>query len=176
MTTIALDDLAPAFYMAALFAPFTMPGLAALSVFLLAVRIRRHGWGEAWYAPDLVPCGLLVLLASATAFGAYGYGVGRGFYLLDPDQKCAAMGLRGDDIVTHLALPVGAECVTDNGVATELVPSWVNPLVYVSLAAAAVAATAWVAAWLRRAEEEGEEEWGPDAEPEGVSGADWQDS
>ncbi|MGW4447243.1 hypothetical protein [Streptomyces sp. NPDC004682] len=158
--TTPLDDLAPAFYMAALFAPLTMPGLAAVTAFLLAVRLRRHGWGRAWYAPDPVPCGQTMLLASATAFGAYGYGVGRGFYLLDPDQMCAAMGVPGDGIVTDLGLPVSARCVTDSGVATELVPFWVNPLVYGSLAVSVVAATAGaVAAWRRR----GQGVRGPDA-------------
>ncbi|MET8814015.1 hypothetical protein ABZW47_18620 [Streptomyces sp. NPDC004549] len=160
MTTLALDDLPPVLYMATLFAPFLMPCLALPLTFTLAVRAYTGSWGRAWYAPDPGPCALTVLLAASTAYGAYGYGVGRGYYLLDPDQMCAAMGVPGDGIVTDLGLPVSARCVTDSGVATELVPFWVNPLVYGSLAVSVVAATAgMVAAWRRR----GQGVRGPDA-------------
>ncbi|MEU6242936.1 hypothetical protein [Streptomyces sp. NPDC047024] len=169
MTTLALDDPASLFYLAALTAPLLMPVVAAPLAFTLAVRAYTGSWGRAWYAPDPAPCVLTVLLASAVAFGAYGYGVGRGFYLLDPDQMCAAMGVDGDGIVTDMALPVSARCVTDDGVATELVPFWVNPLVYVSLAVGAGAATAGVvAAWRRR----GEGVRGADVAPTGMGGAD----
>ncbi|MFD8911136.1 hypothetical protein [Streptomyces sp. NPDC059575] len=172
MTTLALDDPAPLFYLAAITAPLLMPFVAAPLAFALAVRAYTRTWGRAWYAPDPAPCVLTVLLASAVAFGAYGYGVGRGFYLLDPDQMCAAMGVDGDSIVTDMALPVSARCVTDNGVATELVPFWVNPLILMSLALCPVAATAGVVAWRRR----GEGVRGPDAASAGGGGADRPDS
>ncbi|MGV9337844.1 hypothetical protein [Streptomyces sp. NPDC003688] len=173
MTTLALDDLAPAFYMTSVFAPFLMPCVALPLAFALAVRAYTGTWGRAWYAPDPAPTVLVVLLAAATAFGLYGYGVGLGFYILDPDQMCAAKGVPGDSIVTHMTLPVGAECVTEDGAATELVPFWVNPLILMSLAVCPVAATAGVVAARRR---RGDGMRGPDAAPAGGGGADRPDS
>ncbi|WP_018548387.1 hypothetical protein [Streptomyces sp. LaPpAH-108] len=175
MTTLALDDPTGVFYMTSVFAPFLMPCLAVPLAFALAVRAYTGSWGSAWYAPDPGPSVLMVLLAVATAFGLYGYGVGFGFYVLDPDQMCAALGVRGDTIVTDLGLPVSARCVTDSGVATELVPFWVNPLIYMSLAGGVVAAGAGLAAaWRRRGDGDGVR--GPDAAPAGRGGADCPDS
>ncbi|MFD7168883.1 helicase associated domain-containing protein [Streptomyces violascens] len=71
--------------------------------------------------------------AGAAAFGAYAWGVMSGFYILDPDQMCAARGAQGDHIVTREMLPVSAQCVTPEGVGTELVPDWVNPVILMGL-------------------------------------------
>ncbi|MEU4111364.1 hypothetical protein [Streptomyces sp. NPDC027717] len=127
------DRLRLAFELAVFAAPLLMPCLAVPAAVTLAVRVRARAWGRAWYAPDPAPGFLLALLAAATAFGLFGYGVGCGFYILDPDQMCAARGVPGDMIVTHETLPVSAECVTGAGAATELVPSWVNPTIYLCL-------------------------------------------
>ncbi|MEW2130792.1 hypothetical protein [Streptomyces sp. NPDC005435] len=145
-----LDDLLTTLYWAALMAPLWALPLAVPSAVVLALRVRNRTWGPAWYAPAPTSCLLLAVLTATTAFGAYGYGLGCGFYFLDPDQMCAAMGIPGDTIVTHTRLPVGAECVTDSGRATELVPSWVNPLVFTCLALCAVAVGAAVAGAVRK--------------------------
>ncbi|NEB94997.1 hypothetical protein G3I21_25500 [Streptomyces bauhiniae] len=121
-----------------------MPCLAVPSAVTLAVRIRTHTWGRAWYAPDTAPCFLLALMTASTAFGLFGFGVACGFYILDPDQMCAAKGVPGDMIVTHETLPVSAQCVTGAGAATELVPFWVNPMIYLCLLVCAVAIGAGV--------------------------------
>ncbi|MFJ7262379.1 hypothetical protein ACIQV2_19730 [Streptomyces globosus] len=73
-------------------------------------------------------------MAAAVSFGAYTWGVMSGFHILDPDQMCAAQGVRGDRIVTRWTLPVSAQCVTSGGVGTELVAAWVNPVVFAGLA------------------------------------------
>ncbi|GHF18649.1 hypothetical protein E5082_16555 [Streptomyces griseoluteus] len=141
-----------ALYIAALWAPLLMPCLAAPSAVALAVRIRTRTWGRAWYAPDTAPSFLLALMTAAAAFGLFGYGVACGFYILDPDQMCAAQGVPGDRIVTHETLPVSAQCVTEAGAATELVPSWVNPTICLCLLVCAASVTAGAASLLRRRE------------------------
>ena len=45
----------------------------------------------------------------------------------------AAKGVPGDHIVTREALPVSAQCVTSGGVGTELVPGWVNPVIFLGI-------------------------------------------
>ncbi|MGV9703097.1 hypothetical protein [Streptomyces sp. NPDC003483] len=93
---------------------------------------------------------LVVQLAGAAAVGAYAWGVRSGFYILDPDQMCAASGADGDHVVTRMTLPVSVQCVTDQGVGTELVPVWVNPVVFVGLAVCGLAVWAGVSAAIRR--------------------------
>ncbi|MEU6817570.1 hypothetical protein [Streptomyces sp. NPDC046860] len=137
-------------HLAVLVAPVLMPCVAVPAAVTLWVRIRTGTWGRAWYAPDRAPGFLLALMTAATAFGLFGYGVWCGFYWLDPDQMCAAQGVSGDMIVTHEALPVSARCVTEAGAATELVPFWVNPMIYLCLTVCAPAAGAGAAAVLRR--------------------------
>ncbi|MFF9362716.1 hypothetical protein [Streptomyces griseoluteus] len=141
-----------ALYVAALWAPLLMPCLAVPSAVVLAVRIRRRTWGRAWYAPDTTPSFVLALMTAAVAFGLFGYGVACGFYILDPDQMCAAQGVPGDRIVTHETLPVSAQCVTEAGAATELVPFWVNPAIYLCLLVCAAAIGAGAVSLLHRKE------------------------
>jgi hypothetical protein len=73
-----------------------------------------------------------------------------GFYILDPDQLCAARGLQGDHIVTRETLPVSAQCVTSDGVGTELVPGWVNPVIFMGLTLFVLAPVTGTAAEVRR--------------------------
>jgi hypothetical protein len=41
--------------------------------------------------------------------------------------------VQGDHVVTRGTLPVSAQCVTSGGVGTELVPGWVNPMIFTGL-------------------------------------------
>ncbi|WP_346779824.1 hypothetical protein [Streptomyces sp. S3(2020)] len=115
--------------------PFVVAGTALA----LAKRAYDRELGSGLRLPDATSCALLAVLAGAAALGAYAYGVMRGFYILDPDQMCAAAGARGDHVVTRMALPVSVECVTSAGQGTELVPGWVNPVVYGGLVLSPVA-------------------------------------
>ncbi|WP_393100261.1 hypothetical protein [Streptomyces sp. LN325] len=83
--------------------------------------------------PSASTCALVAVMAGAAVCGAYAWGVMSGFYILDPDQMCAAKGVPGDHVVTREALPVSAQCVTSDGVGTELVPGWVNPVIFLGL-------------------------------------------
>lgn len=95
-------------------------------------------------------CALVVLLAGTAAAGAYAWGVMQGFYILDPDQMCAAAGADGDHVVTRMTLPVSVRCVTEQGTGTELVPGWVNPVVFAGLAVCVLAVWVGVSAAIRR--------------------------
>lgn len=93
-----------------------------------------------------------------------------GFYILDPDQMCAASGADGDHVVTRMTLPVSVQCVTDQGVGTELVPVWVNPVVFAGLAVCVLAVWAGVSAAIRRRADRArgevvDAELGPDVRP-----------
>ncbi|MFF9036638.1 hypothetical protein ACF090_14340 [Streptomyces sp. NPDC014892] len=126
-------------------APFGTPLVVLASAVALALRARR-GWpgGGRRRLPDAGSCALLAIGGGAAALGAYAYGVMSGFYVLDPEQMCAAAGAPGDYVVTRMTLPVSVRCVTGEGTATELVPGWVNPLVLggTALCALALAAAA----------------------------------
>ncbi|MBE1597473.1 hypothetical protein [Streptomyces stelliscabiei] len=111
-------------------APFLAPLVVAATASALAVRAHRREKGGGRRLPDAGSCALLAVLAAAIALGVYGVGVMSGFYILDPEQMCAAAGAPGDYVVTRTTLPVSAQCVTEKGVGTELVPDWVNPTVY----------------------------------------------
>ncbi|MET8414044.1 hypothetical protein ABZV34_39545, partial [Streptomyces sp. NPDC005195] len=90
------------------------------------------------------------VMAGAAACGAYAWGVMSGFYILDPDQMCAAKGVPGDHVVTREALPVSAQCVTSDGVGTELVPGWVNPVIFMGLTLVLLALVAGTLGGARR--------------------------
>ncbi|WP_228121172.1 hypothetical protein [Streptomyces fagopyri] len=70
--------------------------------------------------------------------------------VLDPDQMCAAKGVPGDHVVTRETLPVSARCVTSDGVGTELVPGWVNPVISVGLTPLVLALVSGTLAVVRR--------------------------
>lgn len=93
-------------------------------------RLPVSGW---WRLPSVGTCALMAVLAGSAALGAYTWGAMSGFYILDPDQMCAARGAAGDHVVTRMTLPVSAQCVTSGGVGTELVPGWVNPVIFLGL-------------------------------------------
>ncbi|MEU8950976.1 hypothetical protein [Streptomyces sp. NPDC048489] len=95
-------------------------------------------------------CALVVQLAGTAAMGAYAWGVMSGFYILDPDQMCAASGADGDYVATRMTLPVSVQCVTDQGLGTELVPVWVNPVVFAGLAVCVLAVWTGVSGARRR--------------------------
>jgi hypothetical protein len=132
------------------FAPLVSPFVIAGATLVLAKRAYDRGLGSGLRLPDAMSCVLLAVLAGAAAFGAYAYGVTRGFYILDPDQMCAAAGARGDHVITRPTLPVSVRCVTWKGEGTELVPGWVNPVVYGGLALCVLALGTAVASGLRR--------------------------
>ncbi|WP_416968065.1 hypothetical protein [Streptomyces sp. 4F14] len=125
-------------YLAVMFAPFVTPWVALAALVAAARHLRGAG------RPRTATYALAALAAGASAFGAYGWGVMSGFHILDPDQMCAAQGLPGDRIVTRMTLPVSAQCVTGDGVGSELVPGWVNPVVYAGIALSVLAAGAAV--------------------------------
>jgi len=133
-------------FLALAFAPFVALGTAGM----LAVRAWRRELGAGWRLPDTKSLCLLTVMAGATALCAYAYGVSRGFYILDPDQMCAARGVQGDHVVTRATLPVSAQCVTSDGVGTELVPVWVNPVVFVGLTFFVLAVVTGILAMVRR--------------------------
>jgi hypothetical protein len=111
-------------------APLVTPFVVAGAALALAKRAYDRELGSGLRVPDAASCALVAVLGGAAAFGAYAYGVAQGFYILDPDQMCAAAGARGDHVVTRMALPVSVQCVTWTGEGSELVPGWVNPVVY----------------------------------------------
>ncbi|MEU6325935.1 hypothetical protein ABZ851_01355 [Streptomyces sp. NPDC047049] len=115
-------------------APLVAPCVFVIAATALALRAYRRLPGSGWHLPGVATCALVVVMAGAAALGAYAWGVMSGFYVLDPDQMCAALGAPGDHIVTRETLPVSAQCVTSDGVGTELVPGWVNPVVFLGLA------------------------------------------
>ncbi len=126
--------MASLLFVALTLAPFLAPCVIVITAAALARRAYKRLPGSGWHLPSVTTCGLVAVMAGAAAFGAYAWGVMSAFYLLDPDQLCAARGLQGDHIVTRETLPVSAQCVTSDGVGSELVPGWVNPVIYLGLA------------------------------------------
>ncbi|MGW2045057.1 hypothetical protein ACWCPF_07720 [Streptomyces sp. NPDC001858] len=131
-------------------APFLTPFVVVGAALALAVRAWRRESGEGWRVPSGRSCGLVAVMAGAAALGAYAWGVMSGFYILDPDQLCAARGVAGEYIVTRMTLPVSVQCVTEEGAGTEIVPGWVNPVVFGGLAVCVVAVGAGVSSGIRR--------------------------
>ncbi|MCF1508040.1 hypothetical protein [Streptomyces glomeratus] len=134
-----------------MFAPFVTPFVVMGAAWALAVRVRRRKPGSGWRLPDAGSCALVTVMAGAAGLGAYAYGVMSGFYILDPDQMCAAAGAAGDHVVTRMTLPVSVQCVTEQGEGTELVPSWVNPVVFGGLVVCVLALGAGVSSGMRSA-------------------------
>ncbi|MCG8966247.1 MULTISPECIES: hypothetical protein [Streptomyces] len=132
-------------------APFLTPFVVLGTAGVLAVRAWHWESENGLRMPGAVSCGLLAVLAGSAALGAYAYGVNQGFYILDPDQMCAAAGAPGDHVVTRMTLPVSAQCVTSDGVGTELVPGWVNPVVFTGLVVLVLAPATAAAQALHRA-------------------------
>jgi hypothetical protein len=52
--------------------------------------------------------------------------------------------------VTRATLPVSSQCVTSDGVGTELVPGWVNPVVFVGLTLFVLAVATGILGLVRR--------------------------
>ncbi|MEU6536864.1 hypothetical protein [Streptomyces sp. NPDC047000] len=135
-------------------APFLTPWVVLFAAVALARRLvgqcreELPGGGRRLLDPSTYT--LIAVIGGTAAFGAYAWGVMSGFYLLDPDQMCAAQGVAGDRIVTRETLPVSAQCVTSDGVGTELVPAWVNPVIFLGLALLVLALVAGTLAALRR--------------------------
>ncbi|SOE79928.1 hypothetical protein SAMN05446589_9033 [Streptomyces sp. OV198] len=116
----------------------------------LVRRAYKRLPGSGWHLPSVTTCALVAVMTGAAAFGAYAWGVMSGFYILDPDQMCAAQGVQGDHIVTRETLPVSAQCVTSDGVGTELVPGWVNPVIFMGLTLFILALATGTLAGVRR--------------------------
>jgi hypothetical protein len=136
-------------FLALVLAPFLTPLVVAATALALAVRAHRRETGSGRRLPSAGSCALVAVLAGAVAFGAYAVGVTSGFFVLDPDQMCAAEGAPGEYVVTRMTLPVSVQCVTDEGAGTELVPAWVNPAVFGGIALGASASVAAVTQRLR---------------------------
>ncbi|MFG2474812.1 hypothetical protein [Streptomyces fagopyri] len=132
------------------FAPMLAPCVFVVAAMALARRAHRRPPGSGWRPPSASTSVLVAVMAGAAACGAYAWGVMSGFYILDPDQMCAAKGVPGDHVVTRETLPVSAQCVTSDGVGTELVPIWVNPVISVALTLLVLALVAGTFAVVRR--------------------------
>ncbi|MFF4020444.1 hypothetical protein [Streptomyces sp. NPDC001843] len=132
------------------FAPILAPCVVLGAAAALARRAYKRLPGSGWHLPSVTTCTLVAVMSGAAAFGSYAWGVMSGFYILDPDQMCAARGVAGDHIVTRETLPVSAQCVTADGVGTELVPGWVNPGIFMGLALCVCALVAATFAVVRR--------------------------
>lgn len=141
-----MDDL---LFFGLLFGPFLAPcmGLGAAVALVRRVCKRQLLVG---HLPNVATCALVGVLAGAAAYGAYSWGAMSGFYILDPDQMCALKGVPGDHVVTRWTLPVSAQCVTSDGVGTELAPGWVNPVIFTGLALLLLAFATGALAVVRR--------------------------
>jgi len=131
-------------------APFVTPFVFVAAAVALAWRARHWLPGSGWHLPSVGTCVLVAVMAGSAALGAYTWGAMSGFYILDPDQMCAARGAQGDHVVTRMTLPVSSQCVTPDGAGTELVPGWVNPVIFVGLPVLALAVTTGTWAGVRR--------------------------
>ncbi|MFD8954254.1 hypothetical protein ACFV0B_35965 [Streptomyces xanthophaeus] len=118
--------------MAVLFGPILAPCVFVGAAVALVRQVRRQRPTRGHLASTAI-CVPVAVMAASVSFGAYAWGVMSGFYVLDPDQMCAAQGVQGDRIVTRWTLPVSAQCVTSGGVGTELAPAWVNPAIFIGL-------------------------------------------
>jgi len=125
--------MASLLFLSLAFAPFLAPCVCVAAAVALARRAYKRLPGSGWHVPSVTTCALVAVMTGAAAWGAYAWGVMSGFYILDPDQMCAARGVQGDHVVTRETLPVSAQCVTSDGVGTELVPGWVNPVIFMGL-------------------------------------------
>ncbi|WP_031079599.1 hypothetical protein [Streptomyces sp. NRRL S-118] len=126
-----MDDL---LFIALTFGPFLAPCIGLGAAVALVRRVCKQQPVLVGDLPSVATCALVAVLAGAAAYGAYSWGVMSGSYIMDPDQMCASMGVSGDHVVTRWTLPVSAQCVTSNGVGTELAPGWVNPVIFTGLA------------------------------------------
>jgi hypothetical protein len=142
--------MASLLFLALAFAPI----LAPVPLLVIAVLLARRAWkrlpGRGWAPPGVTTCVLVALMSGIAAFASYAWGVMSGFYVLDPDQMCAARGAMGDHVVTRMSLPVSSQCVTYGGVGTELVPGWVNPVIFLGLTLFVLALAAGAYAGVRR--------------------------
>ncbi|MFI5757494.1 hypothetical protein [Streptomyces sp. NPDC051569] len=137
-------------FLALALAPILAPCAFLIAAAALARRAYQRLPGSGWRLPSVTTCALVAVMAGSAAFSAYMWGVMSGFYLLDPDQMCAARGAQGDHVVTRGTLPVSAQCVTSDGVGTELVPGWVNPVIFMGLTLFALALMTGTLAGARR--------------------------
>ncbi|MEU0841837.1 hypothetical protein ABZ370_20545 [Streptomyces sp. NPDC005962] len=142
--------MAELLFLALVFAPLLAPFVFVIAAVGLVLRACLLLPGSGWRLPGVTTCALAAVMGGSAAFGAYAWGVTRGFYLLDPDQLCTARGAQGDHIVTRGTLPVSARCVTSDGVGTELVPGWVNPVIFLGLTLFVLALVAGTHARARR--------------------------
>jgi hypothetical protein len=126
------------------------PFVFAAAASALAWRAYHRLPVGAWHLPSVETCVLVAVMAGSAALGAYTWGAMSGFYILDPDQMCAAKGVQGDHVVTRMTLPVSSQCVTSDGVGTELVPDWVNPVIFMGLPLLALALATGTYAGVRR--------------------------
>ncbi|MEY9870681.1 hypothetical protein ABH931_000135 [Streptacidiphilus sp. MAP12-33] len=140
---------------ALLLAPFVGPlvfGLAGIALLVRWIRIRASGRAVGGLRlPGVLTCALIAVMAAAAASAAYGWGFFAGGVWEGPDKVCALKGVPGDHIVSRHVLPVSAQCVTSDGVGTELVSWWVNPVICAGLAALVAALVLGVVATARAA-------------------------
>ncbi|MFF4975378.1 hypothetical protein [Streptomyces sp. NPDC001083] len=142
--------MASVLYLFLALAPMTAPCVCVAAAVALVLRAHRRPPGAGWRLPSGSACGLIAVMAGAAVCGAYAWGVLSGFHLLDPERMCAAKGVAGDHVVTRGTPPVSARCVTWDGVGTELVPGWVNPVIFAGLTLCVLALGAGALAGARR--------------------------
>ncbi len=142
--------MASLLFLILVFSPFVTPFVFTAAAVALASRAYHRLPVGAWHLPSVETCVLVAVMAGSATLGAYTWGAMSGFYILDPDQMCAAKGVQGDHVVTRMTLPVSSQCVTSDGVGTELVPDWVNPVIFMALPLLALALAAGTYAGVRR--------------------------
>ncbi|MEU9855369.1 hypothetical protein [Streptomyces sp. NPDC047974] len=137
-------------FLALAFGPLLAPCVVLCAAVPLAWRACTRQPLLARRLPRGTTCALAAVLGGAMAYAAYSWGALSGAYILDPDQTCASKGARGDYIVTRWTLPLSTRCVTADGAGTELVPVWVNPVIFTGLAFLLAAVVTGVLAGVRR--------------------------
>ncbi|MEU1309024.1 hypothetical protein ABZ419_09010 [Streptomyces cinnamoneus] len=137
-------------FFAVAFAPILAPCIFLGATVAFVRRVREQKPALVGRLPNVAMCALVAVMAGEAVYGAYSWGVMSGFFILDPDQMCAAQGVAGDHIVTRWTLPVSVQCVTSAGVGTELAPGWVNPVIFIGLALFLLALATGTLAGVRR--------------------------
>jgi len=157
---VLVGPIVPGMEVAFLLALAGIAFVLLMPLVLLAVRVRRlvRRRGLTVSAALLTSGSLIaiVLIALVYAGVTYGWGVLSGFAALDAGEMCASAagfysGTPGpsDEMWTGIAgrgFPIERTCVWSDGTRFELVPWWVNPLLFSWLAIAAGALPAGLAA------------------------------
>jgi hypothetical protein len=117
----------------------------------LRLRARDAGDASPGGLPGWARWALAMPVAAAVGFAAYLKGVTSGFSWLD-DDYCGRHGLAGGHVAVHAGVPVSVRCVVSVGQrGYELVPGWVNPVLFAAIAVYVLACGAAVVSAVRGA-------------------------